>query len=234
MNICLLSDTHGDYHYTIKQLQDIRKKVTGSIRIIQLGDFGFIGFNNDNDKKLKMLNNYLYVNDINIDFIDGNHEDFVRMKSEYGLDIHLPKKQTVLSNIDYIGRCTTELINNELVMYMGGAGSFDKANRIPGKDWFMDEVITDEDIDRVVKCDILISHDSPIGSILSNKHIDSTLHTDYTKYQYSKVFNKCKPSKVYHGHQHITYEERYVDYVNDCQVIGLNHVASKESSFLFI
>jgi len=54
----------------------------------------------------------------------------------------------------------TEVINSELIQFVGGAISIDRLYRVPGRSWWAGEKFVYEP-DKVVQCDVLVTHSAP-------------------------------------------------------------------------
>jgi hypothetical protein len=93
---------------------------------------------------------------------------------------------------------------------MGGADCIDKRQRIPGKDWFPEEIISHKDMDVALdvqeKVDVVVSHTCP-GMILHSvpdamlfKKIDPCYHA------LDIILEKFSPKMWFFGHFHVSCE----------------------------
>jgi hypothetical protein len=142
----IIGDIHGKfYDYEVHCLKMGFRHNTDHVpeRSIQVGDFG-IGFYSDYWHS--EVGHWQNDNPTHR-FIRGNHDDPAKCKTMPG----------------YIEDGTIE----DDVMYIGGAWSIDHAWRTPGVDWWADEELSYEELDKLiskfgqVKPRVVISHDCP-------------------------------------------------------------------------
>jgi hypothetical protein len=147
----------------------------------------------------------------NILFCDGNHENHPELRKLGDYKQPIP----VAKNIWWMPRGFT-LRHPQLgtVLFMGGAESMDKHVRTPGRDWFPEESISQEDIYSLpdTKIDTVISHTCPMEfTMLATEREPSRVAL-------SEVLRKYKPSRWFFGHWHHYKEDRY----QDCSWISLD------------
>ena len=238
-HILFIGDTHADLTRFKTLLRDIRLTRSGSILCIQVGDFGYLGYEErlTNDGRAGRLMNALEKYDIDLLFIDGNHEDFVWMRERYGLDIHAPSFQAVGPRLTYAGRGAEADIRGKSVVFLGGAGSIDRPLRVPMVEWFPEEALDPElDLPRLTReqpIDLLISHDSPLTAAVKGAHavfaaraivdISAEAYTANCNERYVSVVEALKPRQIVHGHQHLSYVEDW----RGIQVFGLIHLQAQ-------
>lgn len=179
----------GDIHAKWNSYQVITESVEKSI---QVGDFG-IGFSGDywHDR----------VNDFHGEnrghrFIRGNHDNPQKCKD------------------DMIGYIDDGTIEND-VMFLGGAWSIDRQWRVEGQDWWADEELSYEELDRMVSLydmvrpSVVITHDCPSfvsyemfiksGNALSGKQFETR-----TAQALQAMFEIHQPKLHFFGHWHQT------------------------------
>lgn len=118
------------------------------------------------------------------------------------------------------------------VLSLGGASSVDKAFRTPGKDWFEDELITEEMENAAIAAgaaDVLLTHESPVEAppevlaiIASNPDgypPDAMAISAAQRERVQRVSNAVRPAMHFHGHMH-TYGS--VDRDNGRRVFSLD------------
>jgi len=160
--IAFVGDVHG------QTAQMLHACVTahnhGATHILQLGDFGIW----DKDTEfLNTVNKYLQDNAMQLYFIDGNHENFPRL---YAHPLAEDGTRSVRTNIHHLPRGFVFTWDDFTFMAMGGAYSIDRRFRTLNRDFWTEELITDNDIataranakGRVI--DVLLTHDSPAGA----------------------------------------------------------------------
>lgn len=131
-------------------------------------------------------------------FIRGNHDDPAMCKTMPG----------------YIADGTIE---ND-VMYVGGAWSIDREWRTEGKDWWPDEELSIDELNKIFdiyvkhKPRVMITHDCPThvsyemfiskgDSLVNTPHIQTR-----TAQAFQAMFEEYQPEEWYFGHWHITRE----------------------------
>lgn len=198
-------DWHGNFIYANKAIKYAAKK--GATTIIQVGDFG-IWPNDKGVVKFLSIEETLAKYNINLYFIDGNHENFdwlyAQPVSEDGLR-HLKP------HITHVPRGTILNIEGFNILFMGGAESTDRAWRTEHISWFSQEMITASDANTAIenlkafddKIDIMISHDVPTGlldRVQQNLYgFVGTTSRNILRY----IYNRAKPTILVHGHHHV-------------------------------
>lgn len=138
MIVNLIGDIHADFN-TYKKIID------NSLYSIQLGDFGF----SNTWSKLNQFN----VNPQYHKVLPGNHDDYSWI--EYNKPLH---------NLGNFGTIT---LNNTNFYYVRGGNSIDKNQRIQGKDWWTQEIMSYSQMNECVNDyklkspDIVLSHSNP-------------------------------------------------------------------------
>lgn len=154
--LAFLGDIHG--FFAVASLAANRAKGSGCAALIQVGDFGFY------PQLVKQLCSETFH--LPTYWIDGNHEHFPflgqRIADEPGdvIEVH--------DNLFYVRRGSDFHIENVHVAFLGGAGSVDYKWRALGHDWWLEEQISDADIDRfnnVGSVDVLVTHTPPTSVI---------------------------------------------------------------------
>ena len=104
-------------------------------------------------------------------------------------------------------------INNKNILFLGGADSIDKSERIIGIDWFPQEIINQTDIyniDDNIHIDIVISHTCP-ESVFNNVLRINSNYNDPSRIALDYILEKYRPTQWYFGHFH---NYRVIDYMN--------------------
>jgi hypothetical protein len=206
VKIIIIGDVHGEF----ARLNVIINKHKPDV-ILACGDFGY--WPKFRSQEIKPGNTKIY-------FCDGNHEDHHSLIDlmEYVRDKPIP----IQKNVFYMPRGTVLEIDNKKILFIGGAESIDKEYRIPGKTWFPEESITQEDLDKLpdIKPDIIISHTCPAFVM---EEMNMTYWGDKSPDEQSptllnKVYEKYKPARWYYGHFH--QEFRYLK--DNTQFVGLD------------
>lgn len=150
--IYITGDTHQliDFKKIINFRQKMNNKLTKQDYLIIAGDFGFI-WSLPDTSEYKTEQKWLEWFDKECSwttlFIDGNHENFIRLKYDYPIE---NKFGGVVSRINdsvyWLHRSQVFTIEDKTILALGGGTSLDKANRIPFKSWWPDEDITNQDL----------------------------------------------------------------------------------------
>lgn len=209
-------DIHGDLDRIYNWINRMNFN-NFNINIFIAGDAG-ICWRKDK-KDLKEIIQFHEENyNFHIWFTDGNHENFDILKSyepdEYGI-IHLSP------HIHYTPRGTGLLIQIDdgikSILCCGGADSIDKFRRIPHLNWWADETITQDDINKCLenkkdinKFDYIITHCCPYSIFkdyyaflvtLTNIDQDSVDHSSELMLDQLAANIKC--DKHFFGHYHV-------------------------------
>lgn len=208
--IAFLGDLHGNTNNAYKLIDFIMEHDNPDL-LIQVGDMGVMGelF----EKYLNKLNKKLESYNIELWFIDGNHENFNwllnKVKNPHGLN-------SITSKIKYIPRGTMLTLGKKNFYFCGGAFSIDKFMRTIYKSWWPQEILSKEETEELInyynenysnyKIDYFVSHDTPLfehyqdDSIFMNQ---SDFYEDYShKINLRKIYELTKAPKIIHGHYH--------------------------------
>ena len=151
-------------------------------------------------------------------FLDGNHEHHLNLRktarnadpqSDNGRPVQLHP------NLWYLPRGCAWQWGTTKFRALGGAFSVDRPFRISGKTWFIEELPSDEDLQRAIDAgpaDVLLCHDYPALGY----HLPSTLNIDeeldrisrLVQERLAEVAKAIKPRLVVHGHWHRRYTTR--------------------------
>jgi Icc-related predicted phosphoesterase len=198
--ILIVGDIHGNMS-ALKTLYDAHKPDT----IIQCGDFGYFPF-----LLQSAMGGMRHIEDLKrvecpVYFCDGNHEDF-RSLSKLGED-EPPFDIPGLEHVKYMRRGDTYTTRSgENILFLGGANSIDKPYRTPGLDWFPEEILKIESMDRIpdMDIDIVVSHTCPV-SFIESRDFDLMINDyeiDPSRDVLELVLRKYSPKKWYFGHWH--------------------------------
>ena len=193
----IVGDIHGNFNeysfYTlgVGRLRHTMTELAPPERSIQVGDFG-IGFYTPYWHE--SVREWMKTNPGHR-FIRGNHDDPAMVKTMPG----------------YIEDGTVE----DGVMLIGGAWSIDHEWRTPGLDWWADEELSVQelekmiDIYRVAKPRVMITHDCPTqiawdmfvsrGTMFGTKQIKTR-----TAEAFQSMWEYHQPEEWYFGHWHAT------------------------------
>lgn len=163
----------GDIHGDMEHLKWVFAKAarSGAGWIVACGDWGYWPHTGWGQKFLDLAEELAARNGITLYWVDGNHEchdlldDLVAL---HGADNPIP---VAGPRVLYVPRGCVFTIGDVTLMGFGGAYSVDWKQRRPHVSWWEQELITREQVDALVptKVDILVSHEAPLGKMISYK-----------------------------------------------------------------
>lgn len=212
----------------------------GCDAIVQVGDWGFTWPGYQTNHSLHKLNKMLGADQMPMFFLDGNHENYGDLQKRGFWDA---TKLCVFDDaefVTYIPRGHVWEWQGCSFMALGGAFSIDQEQRIEGRSWWREELITFAD---QVRCgvnldlhgkpiDIFLSHDCPAGVNRLETHLELTsksMGVDYKLDRDSRanrtalwqVVELAKPKLLIHGHYHYAYTDVLRWDGHEMQVAGL-------------
>ncbi len=167
MSIFISSDTHGTLDVD-KVCNFFRGKasLTKADYLIICGDVGVCGFHPTVEKETIAA---LRALPVTVLFCDGNHENFASLNSYQPEEWHGGLVHRIYNDIIHLMRGQVYEIENQRFFVFGGAYSTDRAFRIEGRDWFEEEIPTQEEIETAwanleavdYTVDYVITHTAP-------------------------------------------------------------------------
>lgn len=120
--VYVTGDCHGEYHrFSTKNFPD-QKEMTRDDIVIVCGDFGIWNGGNEEEWWLKWLSRKKFT----ICFVDGNHENFDRLYSEFKVvDFHGGKAHKIKANVYHLMRGYVFEFDGKKFWCFGGAQSHD-------------------------------------------------------------------------------------------------------------
>lgn len=202
----ITGDKHGDLTKIIDFIQ--RFELNENDNIIVLGDMGICW---RKDKKDLKYNTELWAargNGVKLYFIDGNHENFHILNS-LPIENNMHK---IADNIYHLLRGQVYEFEGKKILAMGGADSVDWFLRTKNLDWWEEETISQEDIDRVSAghYDYVLTHCCPRNVFEENKvylitlgRIDQEKVNHNSEDKLQELFKKITFNHHYFGHYHV-------------------------------
>ena len=216
--ILVVGDTHGHGAEWFKIFHRAAKYEVDAI--LQVGDFGYWEPSDDSKKYLKHVSRKATYEGRPVYWVDGNHEQFDQLwNGQYGESPDNPPFWRIRENLFYIPRGANWTWGGTTFGAMGGGVSIDRDWRTPGHSWFPQEFVTDEEIERIEPCDIVVAHDAPINPVAHRPDYKNDEQSTAHRYQMRKVADRAKPKLWLHGHYHHFHDTR--DY-SGMRVFGLN------------
>ena len=206
--IYITGDTHIpiDIHKLSVTNFPEQKNLTKNDFVIVCGDFGGVWDHSAEEIYwLKWLNEKPFTTL----FIDGNHENFDMLNSQYKIGNYLGGKvHRIMASVYHLMRGQIFTIDGLKLFTMGGAKSHDKVYRKEGVSWWPQEMPSNEEYETALKN--LDKHNWKVDIILTHCVADSIQHQIKDYYQHDKLTNfletvklDCKYNKWYFGHYHI-------------------------------
>lgn len=219
--VLLLGDAHGDYDFVVEAIEAALDEECDAI--FQLGDFGYYEHIEAGHEFLGATSAYLESVDIDLFWIDGNHDGMVPVWRNYGLtphgdEIHSYVQgcsrgdfiQTRYQRIFYVPRGHRWQWNGTTFMGLGGAYSINRRSMIEGIDWWVEEELSDDQVDFICqdtsRVDVLLSHDIPEGFKTPALAFWPVLpEAQENRLKVLDVVEAVKPQLIVHGHYHSRY-----------------------------
>lgn len=252
MKIMVLGDSHGNLPFMQQALQLASQTDCDTLHVV--GDFGIWTHIEAGVRFLDEVERAAQVTDVLVTFTDGNHENFDHL---YEIPVDDDGWRRVRPSIWHAPRGHIWRWEGVNFMSMGGAHSIDAlpehggqweayGDRTPGKGWWPQETITNEEVkhalNRMVEwvdqypltpnIDVLFTHDAPSITTLP-PHIGGYPAADENRARLQKVYEVAQPQLLVHGHYHLFqhYHDRYLDSLH----ISLSHdMAKKGGQYMFI
>lgn len=204
--IYITGDTHGD----IGRFNDLNMQGESSWTkddyLIICGDFGFIFYNN-NEEKLKL--DELEKKPYTILWADGNHENFKAL-NDYPTEIwHGGKVHRIRKNILHLMRGQIFDIEDKSFFIMGGAYSIDRYMRTKDLSYWEEEIPTDAEYKETTKnltacnkeMDYIITHTAPREIVRRMGYYPDVHDMELTGYL-EWIMYECKYKHWFFGHWH--------------------------------
>lgn len=206
--IFLVGDTHG--FYDVEALNSIAKdypSITKNDFVIVLGDFGGCWDKQTLLKTKKQMRKYKF----SILFIDGNHENFDILNS-FPIEIwNGGRIHRLFDDVFHLMRGEVFTIEGKSFLTIGGAESIDKCYRRNHISWWMEESITDLDIENACKnldkydnkVDYVLSHTLPSSMLYKEPFYHMTLGIPkQSELELENLYKIVKFKKWFFGHWH--------------------------------
>lgn len=188
--------------------------------ILQVGDFGFWPRQQSGRSFLTKVEARLARRDLELWWIDGNHEDFDRLDAR---PISPDGRRKISRHIWHLPRGFRWQWGVSTWVAAGGAISVDQYGRAKGLSWFPEEALTDEQADDVIAAgpaQVLVSHDAPLGVpyLWARYRQDQpawkrgsfwptglVMASDEHQARIHRIVEGIQADRVFHGHHHVRY-----------------------------
>lgn len=222
MKIALAGDWHANAQWAVTAIEYCHAE--GAEHILHLGDYGYDFTPNFID----VVEFALRQANINLWFVDGNHEDFTWL---YAQPILENGRRRISEHVHHLPRGYRWEWNGTRFLAVGGAYSVDRKWRKLGVSWWSEEVITDEQVREICaggETDFLISHDTPSGYTIPGLNSGvwpplEILRANEHRAQLRRIVDVAKPHQIWHGHYHVRYDKSVnLGYGRHVRVHGLD------------
>ncbi|MBQ2775685.1 MAG: metallophosphoesterase [Clostridia bacterium] len=199
-------DTHGDFErFTSSKLKKLGK---GDVLFI-CGDFGFVWDGSKKEEKmLKKIGKLKY----NVCFVDGTHENFMRLKEYEQVEFHGGNAHHICGNLYHLMRGQVFDFDGTTVFTMGGGESPDIDIRTDGNSWSGEEIPTQEELlagaknlrAHENKIDIIVTHEPPtkIKGFLKLKDKEPVRVSGLNTY-FEELGAACEYKRWFFGSMHV-------------------------------
>ena len=208
--VLVAGDIHGNSEWAVRHVLRAAKR-RGASSILQLGDFG-IWPGRDGRRFLDHLERETAAAGIPWEFVDGNHEDFDQLLA---IDPGPDGRRQVRPHIWHLPRGYRWTWGGRTFLALGGAASPDQADRVPGRSWWPQEEITNDDVERCVAggpIDVLVCHDAPLdvqrGGHWGTVPPEVAAKVRRSRERLQRVVDTCRPQLLLHGHWHVRHLQR--------------------------
>lgn len=140
-------------------------------------------------------------------FVDGNHDVHPLLRA------YPPGDDNVAPNLTYQPRGSLYVdADGTRFVFLGGAVSIDKADRVPGRSWWPEEAITAADVraaERHGTAHVLVTHDAammPPGTSDVGVAVGHRLAAADNRAYVAEAIRALRPQVHVHGHWHRTYQ----------------------------
>ncbi len=161
MKILIIGDSHGNTGWLQTALNYGHDQ--GCELAISVGDFGYWPRWSGGQKFIKKIERTLAALEMNLWFVDGNHEDHERLRA-----LGITRSRDITKHITWKPRGSDEILDGVTFGFFGGAVSVDAMARTPGYTWFSEEIPTAHEWARVYNMknvDVMISHEVPASPL---------------------------------------------------------------------
>lgn len=212
--ILIIGDTHG----TRDNFDNVAlsyPNLTKDDYVIVTGDFGFVwGVNESHIKDDDKWLNFLEEKPWTTLFVDGNHENHMRLKEYPIKEWNGGKVHEIRKSVLHLMRGEVFEIEGKTFFCFGGARSTDQLYRIPYRSWWSQEIPSREEYDNAISNlelinyhpNYIITHAMP--DIYVRELQGSHYEEDKVAFMLNDFLLQCIYDKWYCGHYHLDVKMR--------------------------
>jgi Icc-related predicted phosphoesterase len=208
--VAVAGDWHGDTAYAVNVIHQLAE-VDVDI-IVHTGDFGYWP-RDGKDEFIDRLTEVLEATDLELWFVDGNHENHTALNE---IPLNEEGLRPLSNRIFHIPRGFRWTWGETTWMGFGGATSVERNQRVTYVSWFPEEEHTEEELEYALRpgnVDVVVSHDSPNLSALifdfckgpSGWSESVLVKAAASRHRLDRLLEAKNPSFWYHGHYHMSY-----------------------------
>jgi hypothetical protein len=198
-------DLHGDIGWGLRLVR--AAAAAGASRIFQVGDLAARWPGREKFKLELRMDRLLASCAMDFVYIDGNHDPHQELRR---IPVDADGLARVRENVLYLPRAGRLEFAGLRWGGLGGACSVDQHYRTEGKDWWLEEEITQEDVDELVaggSLDILLTHDVPMNFRGLKGDFDDLpeeilQRADAGRRLLQDAVDRLRPVQVFSGHWH--------------------------------
>lgn len=224
--ILVAGDWHGNVLWGLHVIEQASRKlpVKSPRVIVHLGDFGIWP---GRDMYVPALSEKLSLHDMQLWFIDGNHEHHDKLAKLHADELD-PVPVDDGQCIWHLPRGTRWSWHGIRWLAVGGAGSPDWQRRAPGYGWWPEEVISADQVATISasgEADVLLAHDCPSNYTPPCPPPPSWWDLDHCRMSARRlqdITNAVRPMLIMHGHFHTDRNDTVDTPWGQVQVVGLD------------
>lgn len=198
-------DVHGDTGWVLRLVR--AAAAAGARRIFQVGDPGVCWPGKEKYKFDRRLDRALGERGVDLVFVDGNHDNHFELRR---LHVEVDGLARVREAVRYLPRAGRLEYCGLRFGAAGGALSVDKDYRSEGKDWWPNEEVAYDDVEKLIAdgpLDVILAHDVPInfrGLESGFKDLPQEIveQANISRRLIQNAVDELKPAHVFAGHWH--------------------------------
>lgn len=233
VKVALAGDWHGNEKWALHAIRGLAQR--GDIDLIlHVGDFG-IWPGGSGRRYRHAVNDALAEAGIALHLTPGNHEDWGALARRWKNHAH-PQPLRMGERLTILPPGWRFEIDGRSFVSLGGAPSIDYSDRTKGFDWWPEEIITDEDVERTVAggyADVMITHDAPshpwttprvamIHATPGGWPLHARSYASAGRRQIDRALLGVKPRLLVHGHMHVADAHHYEEGNWSLDVVSLH------------
>lgn len=192
-----------------------QKNLSKSDFLIICGDFGGVWNGSNEDlywQKWFDKKNFTTL------FVDGNHENFDLLKTYPEVSFHGATAHKINDSLFHIKRGQILELESKTFFVFGGASSHDKAHRTEGKNWWREELPTEDEIESAKRA--LDKHNKKVDYIVTHctaTSVQNMVNSSYERNILTDFFEEVNTA--------VTFEKWFFGHYHKDKIIDEKHIA---------